>query len=140
MTIGRQLLPKHGTYSAGRVTEGRIKILSRRPAESRLAELPSFIPPELATLVDQPPEGSAWVHEIKLDGYRTAARIEGGKVRPVDPHRLDRAARFPLIARRASRPASRSWNISTAATARRPPSRAYAERCLSSIPHSSGSS
>ena len=71
---------------------------------------------------------AAWLHEIKLDGYRTAARIEGGKVRPVDPHRLDRAARFPPISRRASRPASRRWNISTAATGRRPSSRAYAER------------
>jgi ATP-dependent DNA ligase len=26
-------------------------------------------------LVDKAPAGDAWLHEIKLDGYRTAARI-----------------------------------------------------------------
>jgi hypothetical protein len=30
---------------------------------------PDLVPPELATLVDQPPDGDGWVHEIKLDGY-----------------------------------------------------------------------
>ena len=26
-------------------------------------------------------EGDAWLHEVKINGYRTGARIEGGKVR-----------------------------------------------------------
>ena len=29
-----------------------------------------FIRPQLATSVDQPPEGENWIHEIKNDGYR----------------------------------------------------------------------
>ena len=32
--------------------------------------LPDFIAPQLATLVQRPPEGDAWLHEIKIDGYR----------------------------------------------------------------------
>src|SRR6476646_8451355 len=32
--------------------------------------LPSWIKPQLTKLVDQPPDGSEWLHEIKFDGYR----------------------------------------------------------------------
>jgi len=60
--------------------------------------LPDFIPPELATLVDQPPGGGAWLHEIKFDGYRTAARVEGGRVRLLTRTGLDWTARFRPIA------------------------------------------
>ncbi len=36
-------------------------------------------PPALATLKPTPPRGAAWVHEIKFDGYRLQAQLEGGK-------------------------------------------------------------
>ena len=49
--------------------------MPRRPS----APLPDFIAPQLAQLVDRPQEGDAWLHEIKLDGYRTLARIERGQ-------------------------------------------------------------
>jgi bifunctional non-homologous end joining protein LigD len=39
---------------------------------SRVAPL-KFIEPQLASPVDQPPEGKQWIHEIKYDGYRTQA-------------------------------------------------------------------
>jgi bifunctional non-homologous end joining protein LigD len=42
--------------------------------------LPDYYDPQLATLVKRAPDGEAWIHEIKLDGYRTAARIERGQV------------------------------------------------------------
>ena len=46
------------------------------------AELPATLQPQLATLVDGPPnDPSEWVYEIKLDGYRMLARIEEGTVR-----------------------------------------------------------
>jgi ATP-dependent DNA ligase len=46
---------------------------------SEATALPGWIKPQLTKLVDQPPEGPAWLHEIKFDGYRcmpgwTAAR------------------------------------------------------------------
>ncbi len=40
-----------------------------------------FIPPALPTLVDSPPGGPQWVHEIKHDGYRLIARKERDAVR-----------------------------------------------------------
>jgi len=30
---------------------------------------------------DQTPSGPQWIHEIKFDGYRMAARIDQGKVK-----------------------------------------------------------
>jgi hypothetical protein len=43
--------------------------------------IPDRIAPQLATLVSSPPTGAGWVYEIKLDGYRILACIEGGNVR-----------------------------------------------------------
>ena len=40
-----------------------------------------FVPPMMPTLVDTPPAGDAWLHEIKYDGYRTQLVIHGGEVR-----------------------------------------------------------
>jgi bifunctional non-homologous end joining protein LigD len=48
--------------------------------------------------VDNAPEGDAWLHEMKLDGYRTGARIEGGTVRLLTRTGLDWTARFRPIA------------------------------------------
>ena len=48
--------------------------MSRRRSDSR----PDFIEPELALLTKMTPEGDSWIHEVKIDGYRTAARIERG--------------------------------------------------------------
>ena len=42
-----------------------------------MQSLPDFIEPELAVLVARAPEADEWVQENKLDGSRTAARIEG---------------------------------------------------------------
>ncbi|KUM27895.1 DNA ligase [Mesorhizobium loti] len=39
-----------------------------------------FIPPQMPTLVEQPPESEEWVHEAELDGYRTQIIIDKGGV------------------------------------------------------------
>jgi bifunctional non-homologous end joining protein LigD len=56
----------------------------KRAAKSSSASLPALLKkygkPELATLVENPPSGSAWVHEIKYDGYRLMAFISNGDV------------------------------------------------------------
>lgn len=41
----------------------------------------NFVKPMLALLVDEPPRGSEWLHEVKWDGYRIQAHVEGRKVR-----------------------------------------------------------
>lgn len=43
------------------------------------AALPATFAPQLATLASGVPLNGTWVYEIKFDGYRLLARIEGGK-------------------------------------------------------------
>lgn len=40
-----------------------------------------FIPPQLPTRVQQPPQDKGWVHEVDLDGYRTQVIVDKGGVR-----------------------------------------------------------
>jgi bifunctional non-homologous end joining protein LigD len=60
---------------------------------------PEFISPQLALLVDKPPSGDDWVHEIKFDGYRTQAHILGGKVRLFTRSGKDWTDKYPGIAK-----------------------------------------
>jgi len=50
-------------------------------AEAPRVKLPLSFSPQLATLVDTPPAGKGWIYEVKFDGYRILARIEGDDVR-----------------------------------------------------------
>jgi bifunctional non-homologous end joining protein LigD len=61
-----------------------------------------FIEPQLAWLVDQPPEGRHWIHEIKHDGYRSLIVIEGGVVRVFTRNGYDWSDRYPGIIRAAT--------------------------------------
>lgn len=46
------------------------------------AALPESLSPELATLVDKPPSTPTdWIFEIKFDGYRLLARVEGKDIK-----------------------------------------------------------
>ena len=47
-----------------------------------------FIPFQLPTLVDEPPAGDGWLHEIKFDGYRTELIIERRTAAPCKASRL----------------------------------------------------
>jgi bifunctional non-homologous end joining protein LigD len=62
------------------------------------ALIPSTVPLSLATLVEEPPDGEGWVHEIKYDGYRIAARVDGGDVRLFSRNELDWTGRFKEVA------------------------------------------
>src|SRR5439155_7679562 len=69
------------------------------PAGARKAAMPETITPQLATLVEEAPEGAEWLHEIKYDGYRLLARIEKGKARLITRNGLDWTAKFAALAR-----------------------------------------
>ena len=66
---------------------------SRRTRSAKAAPL-AFIPPCLASLRVEPPEGADWVHEVKFDGYRVQALVEGGSARLLTRTGLDWTARF----------------------------------------------
>ncbi|HEV8389163.1 MAG TPA: DNA ligase D [Dongiaceae bacterium] len=68
-------------------------------ASGKRGKLPAFIEPELTTLVDAPPGGTNWVHEVKFDGYRMGARIENGTVKMITRSGLDWTRKFRAIAK-----------------------------------------
>jgi len=54
------------------------------PEGAVAAPLPDTLQPELAVLVDKAPDDPQdWIFEIKFDGYRMLARVEGGAIRLV---------------------------------------------------------
>jgi bifunctional non-homologous end joining protein LigD len=58
---------------------------------------------QLALLVDHAPEGEAWLHEEKLDGYRIGCRIDHGRVELVSRRDQDWTARFPGVSAAAAK-------------------------------------
>jgi len=64
---------------------------------------PAWIKPELAALVKDAPDGPDWLHEIKLDGYRMHARLDGGKVQILTRRGNDWTDKYPAIVKAISR-------------------------------------
>lgn len=56
--------------------------------------MPDFVAPALATLVRTAPAGGRWLHEIKFDGYRIQARIDGREARLLTRSGLDWTEKF----------------------------------------------
>jgi ATP-dependent DNA ligase len=73
-----------------------------RAADMKAAKMPQFITPQLCKRVSRPPAGAEWVHEIKLDGYRTQLRVADGKAVMRTRKGLDWTADFAAIADSAS--------------------------------------
>ncbi len=86
------------TVAAARRTVPKKKQAASAPS----AEMPDFIPPQLATLVERPPAADGWVHEIKFDGYRMQLRIQAGKATLKTRTGLDWTARFADLATAAA--------------------------------------
>lgn len=64
---------------------------------ARRAPAPVGLAPELATLVGKPPEGDAWLHEIKFDGYRVMCRLEMGSAQMLTRRGADWTSHFPIL-------------------------------------------
>jgi bifunctional non-homologous end joining protein LigD len=61
------------------------------------APLPRWIPPQLTQLNATAPSGSQWIHEIKLDGFRMAARIDRGRAQLLTRTGLDWSGKYPSV-------------------------------------------
>ena len=59
--------------------------------------MPVRIHPMLAEAVEKPFDGAEWLFEIKWDGYRAIAFIDGGKVRLVSRNQNDLTPRYPEL-------------------------------------------
>ena len=64
--------------------------------------LPNWVKPQLCKLVDTPPRGPEWLHEIKYDDYRMHARLDHGGVQLLTRTGLDWTHKYPSIARAVS--------------------------------------
>lgn len=84
---------------------------ARRPRAPRGASpgpMPEGVPFQLATLVDEAPEGPEWIHEVKYDGYRLRIELDGGRGRVVTRNGADWTDRFAPLARAAEALPARS--------------------------------
>ncbi|OFS73174.1 ATP-dependent DNA ligase [Pseudomonas sp. HMSC08G10] len=88
----RTLLPRRAKAQA--TPAKRAASPRARAASAKKAELPDHLQPQLATLVDAPPAGD-WRYEVKFDGYRILARIEGSQVRLFTRNGHDWSAKMP---------------------------------------------
>ncbi|HEY2861046.1 MAG TPA: DNA ligase D [Terracidiphilus sp.] len=83
------------------------KALDRHLRAAAPEDFPGFIAPQLAEEARSAPSGSEWVHELKLDGYRTQLHIRRDakgqrKVRLFTRKGLDWTVRMPRLAQSAA--------------------------------------
>jgi bifunctional non-homologous end joining protein LigD len=64
--------------------------------------VPDFIAPQLCESVAQPPSQKGWVHEVKLDGYRTQIQVRNGRAILRTRKGLDWTTRFKATAKAAA--------------------------------------
>lgn len=65
--------------------------------------MPRFIAPQLCKLVTAPPKGAAWLHELKIDGYRLQLRVQAGTATLRTRTGLDWTDRFADLAKAAAK-------------------------------------
>src|SRR5712672_3577067 len=87
-----------------KATTSRPAPAAKEPSKGKkVSALPDFIAPQLCTLVDRPPGGEGWCHEIKFDGYRVQLRVEDGEVTLKTRKGLDWTDKCEAIAREAAK-------------------------------------
>ena len=78
----------------------------RPPGPARPLPLPKVASPMVAKLVDHPPSGDDWLHEVKIDGYRGMVHLGQGGPTIRTRNGLDWTDRFsPLVPALAELPA-----------------------------------
>ncbi|SFP14448.1 DNA ligase D [Tranquillimonas alkanivorans] len=90
------------SVSTGRKMDEIAKGVEAVPEPVEHAEpLPRFRKVQLATLRDEPPEGEAWRHEAKFDGYRCLMAVGKGGVRLYTRNGKDWSDRFGALCQAA---------------------------------------
>ncbi|MCV4344030.1 DNA ligase D [Pseudomonas capsici] len=85
------------------------KTAKKKPRPTKQTFFPEQLSPQLATLVDAPPEGD-WRYEIKFDGYRILTRLHGGEVQLLTRNGNDWTERMPeLVAALKAMKLKDSW-------------------------------
>jgi len=74
-----------------------------RSAAVRRSGKTRFVEPQLCKLVDRPPTGAGWAHEIKFDGYRAEIHVSAGAAVVYTRRGLNWSRQFSAIAAAAAR-------------------------------------
>jgi len=75
-------------------------VIKKRDSPEQVARAaPAGYAPMLATPADRLPGRGRWLHEVKWDGYRVVARIEGGVASLTSRRGVDMGVRFAAVAR-----------------------------------------
>jgi bifunctional non-homologous end joining protein LigD len=106
---------------------------------ARKAAMPEFVPPQLATLVDKPPSGDAWFHELKFDGYRLLCHLDRGHIRFWTRNQKDWTAKFPGVGKAVKALHLKSAILDGEIVALDPSGRASFQRLQQSINKNAGS-
>lgn len=92
------LIKKKDDFATKQETESLIEdpkdLIKKAPKKTKTA---SLIKPMLTTLVDKPFDDSAWIYEIKWDGYRAIAELNDTKVKFYSRNGLSFNDKFPSI-------------------------------------------
>ena len=85
-------------------------LLAKRSSKTadRSSPLPRWIPPQLTQLNEAAPSGPQWMHEIKLDGFRMAARLERGRPQLLTRTGLDWTVKYPTVVAALAKVAART--------------------------------
>ncbi len=90
----------HSTAAASpKVDDKPAKKAASKSKAKAASEIPAFIEPQLCKLLERPPAGGGWAHEIKFDGYRVQLRVEEGQAKLRTRKGLDWTAKFGAIAK-----------------------------------------
>ena len=76
-----------------------------RPSKAQASSAkgpPPFVPIQFAKVVDHPPPGAGWAHEIKFDGYRIQIDVGGGQAVLRTRKGLNWTEKFPALAAQAA--------------------------------------
>ncbi|HKY45702.1 MAG TPA: non-homologous end-joining DNA ligase [Pyrinomonadaceae bacterium] len=106
---------------------------------ARKTAMPEFVPPQLATLVEKPPPGDEWFHELKLDGYRLLGHLNNGQVRFWTRNQNDWTAKFPALSKALKALKLKSAILDGEVVALDPSGRASFQRLQQSINKGAGS-
>src|SRR6202789_582626 len=96
-----ELLEEDRSIASGRTLAQIAQGIGKRPRPVMAAKTPAVVEPQLAKLVDRPPEGPRWAHEVKLDGYRVQLRVSHRRSVIRTRAGLDWTDRFSAVAKDA---------------------------------------
>src|SRR5690606_37130590 len=83
--------------NAGAKARRAAKLAAQVPGARRAELADTPFSPQLASLGSKPPEGDAWVHELKWDGYRLIAIVRDNQARLWSRNAIEWTEKLPEI-------------------------------------------